>query len=83
MLSLSLPEIAAFLAFSAGSAVLFWRRLGPVVSRIRAAMDRAADAWGGVDQIALCGDLALELRMAGLVPAICISSFENSKGATR
>ncbi|MFM2125106.1 MAG: hypothetical protein RL328_1557, partial [Acidobacteriota bacterium] len=37
MLSLSLPEIAAFLALSAGSAVLFWRRLGPVVSRIGAA----------------------------------------------
>jgi type IV pilus assembly protein PilM len=31
-----------------------------MASRIRSALDRAADAWGGVDQIALCGDLALD-----------------------
>ena len=31
-----------------------------LASRIRLALDRAADAWGGVDQIAFCGDLALD-----------------------
>lgn len=31
-----------------------------LASRVRAALDRASDAWGGVDQIALCGDLALD-----------------------
>jgi Tfp pilus assembly PilM family ATPase len=31
-----------------------------LASRIRSAFDRASDAWGGVDQIALCGDLALD-----------------------
>lgn len=31
-----------------------------LVSRVRAALDRAAETWGGVDQIALCGDLALD-----------------------
>ena len=31
-----------------------------LASRIRSALDRAMDAWGGVDQIALCGDLALD-----------------------
>jgi Tfp pilus assembly PilM family ATPase len=31
-----------------------------MASRIRTAFDRAVDAWGGVDQIVLCGDLALD-----------------------
>jgi Tfp pilus assembly PilM family ATPase len=31
-----------------------------MASRVRAALDRAAEAWGGVEQIALCGDLALD-----------------------
>jgi Tfp pilus assembly PilM family ATPase len=31
-----------------------------LVNSIRTALDRAADAWGGVDQIVLCGDLALD-----------------------
>jgi Tfp pilus assembly PilM family ATPase len=31
-----------------------------LASRIRTAFDRAVDAWGGVDQVVLCGDLALD-----------------------
>jgi type IV pilus assembly protein PilM len=31
-----------------------------LVARIRAALDKAHDAWGGVDEIVLCGDLALD-----------------------
>ena len=31
-----------------------------LVNQIRTALDRASDAWGGVDQIVLCGDLALD-----------------------
>ncbi len=31
-----------------------------LVGRIRAAFDKAHDAWGGVDEIVLCGDLALD-----------------------
>ncbi len=31
-----------------------------LVNQIRSALDRASDAWGGVDQIVLCGDLALD-----------------------
>jgi type IV pilus assembly protein PilM len=31
-----------------------------LVLRIRAALDKAHDAWGGVDEIVLCGDLALD-----------------------
>lgn len=31
-----------------------------LVNQIRTALDRAQDSWGGVDQIVLCGDLALD-----------------------
>lgn len=31
-----------------------------LVGRIRAAFDKSHDAWGGVDEIVLCGDLALD-----------------------
>lgn len=31
-----------------------------LVGRIRAALDKAHDTWGGVDEIVLCGDLALD-----------------------
>ena len=31
-----------------------------LVHQVRAALDNAQDAWGGVDQIVLCGDLALD-----------------------
>ncbi len=40
-----------------------------VVSRIRQAYERAQDAWGGVDLIVLCGDLALDTEFRELLEA--------------
>ena len=53
----SAPVDAAFM--TSGSDAKAEIVLG-LVNQIRAALDRASDAWGGVDQIVLCGDLALD-----------------------
>jgi Tfp pilus assembly PilM family ATPase len=40
-----------------------------LVNQIRNALDRAQDAWGGVDQIFLCGDLALDTEFREMLEA--------------
>jgi Tfp pilus assembly PilM family ATPase len=40
-----------------------------VVNQIRLALDKAQDAWGGVDQIVLCGDLALDTEFREMLEA--------------
>lgn len=40
-----------------------------LVNSIRASLDRASDAWGGVDQIVLCGDLALDNEFREMLEA--------------
>jgi type IV pilus assembly protein PilM len=40
-----------------------------LVNRIRAALDKAHDSWGGVDEIVLCGDLALDTEFKEMLEA--------------
>lgn len=40
-----------------------------LVNRIRAALDKAHDAWGAVDEIVLCGDLALDTEFREMLEA--------------
>lgn len=40
-----------------------------LVNRIRAALDKAHDTWGGVDEIVLCGDLALDNEFREMLEA--------------
>lgn len=40
-----------------------------LVNGIRAALDKAHDAWGGVDEIVLCGDLALDTEFREMLEA--------------
>ncbi|MDB5049840.1 MAG: type pilus biosis ATPase PilM [Fibrobacteres bacterium] len=40
-----------------------------IVNQVRASLDRAQDAWGGVDQIVLCGDLALDNEFREMLEA--------------
>lgn len=40
-----------------------------LVNRIRAALDKAHDAWGGVDEIVVCGDLALDTEFKEMLEA--------------
>lgn len=40
-----------------------------LVNRIRTALDKAHDTWGGVDEIVLCGDLALDNEFREMLEA--------------
>lgn len=40
-----------------------------LVNRVRAALDKAHDTWGGVDEIVLCGDLALDTEFREMLEA--------------
>ncbi|MDB5104069.1 MAG: type pilus biosis ATPase PilM [Fibrobacteres bacterium] len=40
-----------------------------LVNQIRASLDRAHDGWGGIDQIVLCGDLALDNEFREILEA--------------
>jgi Tfp pilus assembly PilM family ATPase len=46
-----------------------------LASRVRAALDRATETWGGVDQIALCGDLALDDEFREMLEATLSSEI--------
>ncbi|HKP97122.1 MAG TPA: pilus assembly protein PilM [Fibrobacteria bacterium] len=62
----STPVDAAFMA--SGSEAKANLVLG-MVNQVRGALDRTHDAWGGVDQVVLCGDLALDNEFREMLEA--------------